>query len=98
KDLKDCNKYPGRATPQGAAQPADVTSSMSDFFLGVRIFAAPLDGGPIRMLADPLRNVGLRGHHTLPQRKVRGKHQIPLLTSGRRSHSAYRDDQIYGVH
>ena len=34
------------------------------------------------MLANPLRNVGLRGHHALPQGKVRGKHQVPLLAGG----------------
>src|ERR1700731_942735 len=43
----------------------------SDLLLpAARIVAAPLPRHPCGMLADPLRDIGLRGHHALLERTV----------------------------
>ena len=64
----------------------------------MRIFAAPFDGGPFWMLADPLRNVGLRIHGALLQGEIRRKRQMPFLARVRRDNGTNRDDQLDCVH
>src|SRR6185312_16145313 len=70
----------------------------SDFIVHMRVFATPLHRRPLRMLADPLRNVGRRCHGALLRRKVRRKAQAPLLAFIRREHGAHRDNQAYRIH
>src|SRR5579863_10653766 len=64
----------------------------------MRIFAAPFDGGPLRMLAHPLRDIGWSTHDALPQREVGRKCQVPFLAGVWREHGTHRDDQVYRIH
>jgi hypothetical protein len=66
--------------------------------VGVRILTTPFDRRPFRVLAHPLRDVGLRRHGALLQRRVGGKDQVGLLARGWGQHGTYGDDQVYRIH
>jgi hypothetical protein len=52
--------------------------------VGMRVFATPFDGRPLRMLAHPLRDIGWRCHGTLRERAVPGERQTRLFAGGGR--------------
>ena len=68
-----CRKFAASAGP-----------GQSDLLLLVaRIVAAPFHGPPGRMLTNPLGDIGLRGHHALPERTVPGELKVLFLAIGR---------------
>src|ERR1700761_9188062 len=75
--------------------PHAAKSSGSDLALLVAgILAGPFRGGPFRMVADPLRDVGLRAHHALIDRSLPGELQIFFFAIRGVGDSANRQDYL----
>src|SRR5271168_712179 len=58
------------------------------------VVTAPFCGRPFGMVADPLGDIGLRGHHALLDRTVEGELEIFFLTIGRIGDGADRQDDL----
>src|SRR5450759_4797467 len=59
----------------------------------------PAHGRPLRVLPDPLRDVGRRPHGALPQRLTRRVLQMPILTQrgmGDGTHGDHQFDEAHG--
>ena len=73
-------------------------SARISFVSGVRAFAMKFLHGPFRVVADPLGDIGLRGHDALPERTVPRKLKVLVLTLVRLRDCADQKDDFQEVH